>query len=203
MIQAGILGATGYAGVELVRLLLRHPDASPAAIGSVSFEGKPIAEVYPSLREICPLTCEDADKVIAASDVVFAALPHGLSQETAAACVKAGKKFIDLGADFRLDDPAAYTAWYGCEVLYPELHKAAPYGLPSCSAPTSRARRWWATPGATRPASPSASPRRCGPGWWRRAALSATQNPASPAPAAKPPRAPISLNATRPSRLIK
>lgn len=130
MIQAGILGATGYAGVELVRLLLRHPDASPAAIGSVSFEGKPIAEVYPSLREICPLTCEDADKVIAASDVVFAALPHGLSQETAAACVKAGKKFIDLGADFRLDDPAAYTAWYGCEVLYPELHKAAPYGLP-------------------------------------------------------------------------
>ena len=105
-VQAGILGATGYAGVELTRLLLRHPAAKLAAVGSVSFEGKKLYEVYPSLRELCELECEGADEVIAKSDVVFAALPHGLSQDTAAACVKAGKKFIDLGADFRLDDPA-------------------------------------------------------------------------------------------------
>ncbi len=130
MIQAGILGATGYAGVELVRLLLRHPQARVAAVGSVSFDGKPLWEVYPSLREISDLTCEGADAVVAKSDVVFAALPHGLSQETAAACVKAGKKFIDLGADFRLDDPGDYTKWYNCEYVYPELHKEAPYGLP-------------------------------------------------------------------------
>ena len=107
MIQAGILGATGYAGVELTRLLLRHPGAQVAAVGSVSFEGQALWEVYPSLREICPLVCESADEVLTKSDVVFAALPHGLSQETAAACVKAGKKFIDLGADFRLEDPQA------------------------------------------------------------------------------------------------
>lgn len=130
MIQAGILGATGYAGVELVRLLLRHPQARVAAVGSVSFDGKPLWEVYPSLREISDLTCEGADAVVAKSDVVFAALPHGLSQETAAACVKAGKKFIDLGADFRLDDPDDYTKWYNCAYVYPELHKEAPYGLP-------------------------------------------------------------------------
>lgn len=130
MIQAGILGATGYAGVELTRLLLRHPEAQVAAVGSVSFEGQALWEVYPSLREICPLVCESADEVLAKSDVVFAALPHGLSQDTAAACVKAGKKFIDLGADFRLEDPQAYTTWYGCEYRHPTLHEAAPYGLP-------------------------------------------------------------------------
>lgn len=130
MINAGILGATGYAGVELVRLLLRHPQVNVAAVGSVSFEGQPIADVYPALREICTLTCESADEVIAKSDVVFAALPHGLSQDTAAACAAAGKKFIDLGADFRLDDAAAYETWYGCEARFPELHERAVYGLP-------------------------------------------------------------------------
>lgn len=129
-IKAGILGATGYAGVELARLLLRHPKAELAAIGSVSFEGQKLYEVYPSLRELCPLECESADGVIEKSDVVFAALPHGLSQKTAARCVAEGKKFIDLGADFRLDDPAEYEKWYGCEYILPELHEQAVYGLP-------------------------------------------------------------------------
>lgn len=129
MIQAGIIGATGYAGVELVRLLLRHPQVELAAVSSVSFEGQPLAEVYPNLNEITPLVCEAADEVIRKSDVVFATLPHGLSQDTAAACAAQGKKFIDLGADFRLDDPQAYTTWYGCEAKYPELHEQAVYGL--------------------------------------------------------------------------
>ena len=129
MIQAGIIGATGYAGVELVRLLLRHPQVELAAVSSVSFEGQPLAEVYPNLNEITPLVCEAADEVIRKSDVVFAALPHGLSQDTAAACAAQGKKFIDLGADFRLDDPQAYTTWYGCEAKYPELHEQAVDGL--------------------------------------------------------------------------
>ena len=129
MIQAGIIGATGYAGVELVRLLLRHPQVELAAVSSVSFEGQPLAEVYPNLNEITPLVCAAADEVIRKSDVVFAALPHGLSQDTAAACAAQGKKFIDLGADFRLDDPQAYTTWYGCEAKYPELHAQAVYGL--------------------------------------------------------------------------
>lgn len=100
MIKAGILGATGYAGLELTRLLLRHPQAQVAAVGSVSFEGKKLYEVYPSLREICGLECKNADEVLAASDVVFAALPHGLSQETAAPMCGAGKEIHRSGGGF-------------------------------------------------------------------------------------------------------
>lgn len=129
MIKVGIIGATGYAGVELVRILLRHPHVELAAVSSVSFEGQSISQIYPSLREICDKSCENADAVIAASDVIFAALPHGLSQDTAKSCADAGKKFIDLGADFRLDDPDEYVAWYQSEYRYDELHKAAVYGL--------------------------------------------------------------------------
>ena len=116
MIKAGIIGATGYAGVELVRILLRHPQAQLQAVSSVSFEGQALEEVYPALSGLCGLRCVTAEQVVEESDVIFAALPHGLSQETAKACADAGKKFIDLGADFRLDDPEDYTAWYGCEV---------------------------------------------------------------------------------------
>ena len=130
MIKAGVIGATGYAGVELVRILLRHPEVELAAISSVSFEGQALSEVYPSLREICDLPCGTADEVVKNGDVVCGALPHGLSQETAAACVRAGKRFIDLGADFRLDDAEEYTRWYGCAYEYPELHEQAVYGLP-------------------------------------------------------------------------
>ena len=129
MIQAGIIGATGYAGIELVRLLLQHPQATVAAVSSVSFEGQALADIYPNLNGITSLTCTNAEDVISQSDVVFAALPHGLSQDTAAACVQQGKKFIDLGADFRLDDPAEYTQWYQCEFKHPELHRQAVYGL--------------------------------------------------------------------------
>lgn len=129
MIKAGIIGATGYAGVELVRILLRHPQVELAAVSSVSFEGQPISQVYPSLREICDMACESADAVIDRSDVIFAALPHGLSQDTAKACADAGKKFIDLGADFRLDDPALYESWYQSDYRYAELHEQAVYGL--------------------------------------------------------------------------
>ncbi len=129
MIKAGIIGATGYAGVELVRILLRHPNVTLTAVSSVSFEGKPLSEVYPSLRNICDMACENADAVIERCDVIFAALPHGLSQDTAKACADAGKKFIDLGADFRLDDPEAYESWYQSEYRYDDLHKQAVYGL--------------------------------------------------------------------------
>ena len=146
-IRAGILGATGYAGVELARLLLRHPNVALAAAGSVSFEGQALSDVYPSLREICDLPCGTTDEVLAASDVVFAALPHGLSQDTAAVCMAAGKKFIDLGADFRLDDPAEYERWYGCEYRVPALHQKAVYGLPELFRDQIRGREIVGNPG--------------------------------------------------------
>lgn len=130
MIKAGIVGATGYAGAELVRLLLGHPQAQVAAISSVSFEGKALSEVYPAYVDLCDMVCSAADEVVEKSDVVFAALPHGLSQELAKTCDEKGKAFIDLGADFRLDSEEAYKEWYGGEYLDKDLHERAVYGLP-------------------------------------------------------------------------
>lgn len=129
-IKAGIIGATGYAGAELVRLLTTHPNAEISAISSVSFEGKKLSEVYPSYRGLCDMECKNADEVVEKSDVIFAALPHGLSQELAAVCDKAGKAFIDLGADFRLESEDDYKEWYNGEFLDKELHKKAVYCIP-------------------------------------------------------------------------
>ena len=101
-IKAGIVGATGYAGAELVRLLSNHPEAEVAAISSVSFEGQKLSDIYPSYTFLNDMICENSDAVVEKSDVIFAALPHGLSQELAEKCISSGKAFIDLGADFRL-----------------------------------------------------------------------------------------------------
>lgn len=129
-IKAGIIGATGYAGVELVRLLATHPNAELSAISSVSFEGKKLSEVYPSYRGLCDMECGNADEAVEKSDVIFAALPHGLSQELAAVCDRAGKAFIDLGADFRLESEEDYKEWYKGEFLDKGLHKKAVYCIP-------------------------------------------------------------------------
>ncbi len=129
-IKCGVIGATGYAGVELVKLILTHPNATLAAIGSKSFVGQPLSEVYPSLYGICDMVCEENEDVIEKSDIIFAALPHGLSQEIAKKCHDSGKTFVDIGADFRLEQEEDYKTWYGLDYSYPELHKEAVYGLP-------------------------------------------------------------------------
>lgn len=129
-IKVGIIGATGYAGVELIRILLNHPKAQLAALGSVSFEGQSISNVYPAFRDLCDLECVDNDKVIESSDVIFAAVPHGLSQELAKQCSDKGKAFIDIGADFRLEKEEDYKQWYGLDYIHFDLHKASVYGLP-------------------------------------------------------------------------
>ena len=109
-IKVGVVGATGYAGAEICRLIAGHPAAELAAISSVSFEGQALSDVYPAYREMCDLICTTQEAVVEKSDVIFAALPHGLSQELAAECDKKGKAFIDLGADFRLKSEEEYTA---------------------------------------------------------------------------------------------
>lgn len=147
MIKVGIIGATGYAGVELVRLLLGHPQAQIAAVGSVSFEGKPISEVYPNLAGLFDEVLVKDDEVLARSDVVFASLPHGLSEEYAARCAEAGKIFIDLGADFRLWAEENYKEWYGLDYHRPELHRAAVYALPELYREQIRGKRIIGNPG--------------------------------------------------------
>lgn len=146
-IKVGIVGATGYAGLELVRLILSHPEAELAAVSSVSFEGKPIASVYPCLYQICDMVCENSEEVVGKSDVVFACLPHGLSQQLAADCAAKGAVFIDLGADFRLYDEADYKEWYGGEYVDKELHGQAVYALPELYREEIKKTKTVANPG--------------------------------------------------------
>lgn len=129
-IKVGIIGATGYAGIELVRLLLAHKNVELTALSSVSFEGRPICEIYPSLNEICDMTLTDEDKVIESCDVVFTSLPSGLSEPLAEKCQKSGAKLIDLGADFRLKDENDYEKWYKLTYKNKDLHKNAVYCIP-------------------------------------------------------------------------
>lgn len=156
MIKAGIVGATGYVGAELVRLIALHPEAELSALSSVSFEGKSISEVYPMYRNLCDLECGSAEEVIEKSDVVFAALPHGLSQEIAAQCIAAGKVLIDMGADFRLKSEEAYHEWYGGTFLDAKLHEQAVYGLPEFFRSEIAGKKLIANPGCYTTAVPLA-----------------------------------------------
>lgn len=133
MKQIGILGASGYAGAEVVRILLSHPLEKNLRVSSVSFEGKTLDSIYPALaaKKGQSLMLENADEVVAASDIVFSCLPNGLAEKTAKICQEGGKLFIDLSADFRFGtDEATYAAWYGKNYSYPELHSMSVYGLP-------------------------------------------------------------------------
>ena len=128
--KVGVIGATGYAGLELVRLLLSHPLVQLTAVSSVSFEGKAISEVYPQLTGVYDQTLTNDDAVIDACDVIFGSMPAGLSEPLARKAYDAGKLFIDLGADFRLRDEADYQAWYGGTYADKALHAAAVYCIP-------------------------------------------------------------------------
>ncbi|MBO5778174.1 MAG: N-acetyl-gamma-glutamyl-phosphate reductase [Clostridia bacterium] len=146
-IRVGIVGATGYAGAELVRLILTHPAAELVAISSVSFEGKKISEVYPNLAKVCEMELTDAAKMAETCDVVFAALPHGLSEPLAAECAKTGAILIDLGADFRLEDEADYQKWYQKSYICPELHQDAVYCIPELHRAAVSQQKIIANPG--------------------------------------------------------
>ena len=155
-IKVGVVGATGYAGSEICRLILGHPQAELAAISSVSFEGMALSEVYPAYRQVCDLVCGTQDQVVEKSDVIFAALPHGLSQDLAAQCHESGKTFIDMGADFRLESEAAYQEWYGGQYKDKVLHEEAVYGLPEFFREKIKGKKIIANPGCYTTAVPLA-----------------------------------------------
>ena len=129
MIKVGIIGASGYAGAELYRLLLNHPHVEIVAISSQSYEGKMISHLYPSFYGVFDMTFTNDQEVIEKADMIFASLPHGLSEKYAKQCDEQGKKFIDLGADFRLDQEKDYQQWYQHDYQYPQLHEKQVYGL--------------------------------------------------------------------------
>ncbi len=152
MITAGIIGATGYVGVELVRLLLAHPDVSTLNLSSVSFEGQNITDIYPNLRGLLKGKTmgllSDADAVVESSDIVFTALPHGIAEKYAAACIEKGKKLVDLSADFRFDeDEATFTAWYAKNYEFPKVHGESVYGLPELNREKIKKARVIGNPG--------------------------------------------------------
>jgi len=127
----GIIGATGYAGAELTRILSAHPKVEKLILSSVSYEGGKIQDIYPNFLKRIDSPLLKAEDVVASSDVVFSALPHAVGEPFAAACIKRKIHFIDLSADFRFDDDEeTYTAWYGKNYQFPELHKNSIYGLP-------------------------------------------------------------------------
>jgi N-acetyl-gamma-glutamyl-phosphate reductase len=130
MVKIGIIGATGYVGAELLRLLLSHPKVEISALSSVSFHGQEISNVYKNFLNKTNLICESADDVVSKCDVIFTALPHGLSEDIAKKAIDNKKICIDMGADFRLSDENEYEEWYGKKFAQPELHSKSVYGLP-------------------------------------------------------------------------
>lgn len=134
MIKAGIIGAGGYAGVNLLSLLLRHPEAKVVwLISEEAHNGKKISALFPHLTEICDLACgtmADVSKLAKKVDVVFLALPHGIALDYVPQILKAGAKVVDLGADYRFSDEKVFKKWYGVEHKDKKVFAEAVFGLP-------------------------------------------------------------------------
>ncbi len=148
MIRVGIVGGTGYTGVELLRLLAQHPEVQVVAITSRGDAGTDVASMFPSLRGRLRLKFEDpASANLKACDAVFFATPNGVAMEQAPALLDAGVRVIDLAADFRIRDVAEWNRWYGMPHASPEWLGKAVYGLPECNRALIRNARLVANPG--------------------------------------------------------
>ncbi len=148
MLKVAVVGASGYTGVELLRILVGHPEVEICCVTSRQHEGQPISRVFPSLSSFCDLVCEPLDvaSISARADVVFTALPHKSAMEVVPGFLDAGCKVIDLSADYRLKDQQVYEQWYQ-EHSSPELFSEAVYGLPELYTDQLRSARLVANPG--------------------------------------------------------
>lgn len=148
MIKIGIVGGTGYTGVELLRLLATHPHAKIEVITSRSEAGMPVSDMYPSLRGHVDLAFSEPDPTrLAACDLVFFATPNGTAMKLVPELLTAGVKVIDLAADFRLKDPAEWEHWYGMPHACEDVLAEAVYGLPELNREQIRQARLVANPG--------------------------------------------------------
>jgi N-acetyl-gamma-glutamyl-phosphate reductase len=148
MIKVGIVGGTGYTGVELLRLLAAHPQVQLTAITSRKEDGMPVADMYPSLRGVVSLAFTSPDKAnLTECDVVFFATPHGVAMAQARQLLAAGVKVIDLAADFRIKDTAVFEKWYGMPHSCPDILEEAVYGLPEVNRDAIRIARIIGLPG--------------------------------------------------------
>ena len=148
MVKVGIVGGTGYTGVELLRLLARHPGVELGAITSRGEAGMAVSDMFPSLRRRVDLKfVTPQDAALEKCDAVFFATPNGIAMKQAAELVAAGVRVIDLAADFRIRDVAEWQKWYGMEHAAPELVAEAVYGLPEVNREQIRGARVLANPG--------------------------------------------------------
>jgi N-acetyl-gamma-glutamyl-phosphate reductase len=147
-IRIGIVGGTGYTGVELLRLLAQHPDAEIVAITSRKEAGMAVSEMFPNLRGKIALKFSDPEKAeLQACDLVFFATPNGVAMEQARGLVDGGVRLIDIAADFRIQDVAVWEQWYGVRHACPELVAEAVYGLPEVNRARIKEARIVANPG--------------------------------------------------------
>jgi N-acetyl-gamma-glutamyl-phosphate reductase len=148
MIKVGIVGGTGYTGVELLRLLAQHPEVELSVITSRQETGVPVADMFPSLRGRVTLAFSDPAKApLTGCDVVFFATPHGVAMAQARELLAAGVKVIDLAADFRLKDTALFEQWYKMPHSCPDILAEAVYGLPEVNREAIRRARVVGLPG--------------------------------------------------------
>jgi N-acetyl-gamma-glutamyl-phosphate reductase len=148
-VKVAVLGASGYTGAELLRLLVGHPHAELVAATSEQSAGRAVSAVFPHLASVLPLSFEPLkpESLAARADLLFLALPHTHSLAPVAACLKAGKRVVDLSADYRLKQASSYETWYQTPHPYPDLLKEAVYGLPELHRTEIRTARLVASPG--------------------------------------------------------
>jgi N-acetyl-gamma-glutamyl-phosphate reductase len=148
MIKVGIIGGTGYTGVELLRLLATHPKTKLQVITSRAEAGKRVSDHFPSLRGYVDLDFSVPETAgLGGCDVVFSATPNGIAMKQARELVGSGTRLVDLAADFRLRDPAVWEQWYGMPHACPDLLAEAVYGLPEVNRDRIRQARVVANPG--------------------------------------------------------
>ncbi|RLA16704.1 MAG: N-acetyl-gamma-glutamyl-phosphate reductase, partial [Gammaproteobacteria bacterium] len=148
MIKAGIVGGTGYTGVELLRILVLHSEVEVSVVTSRSDAGSRVDATYPNLRGLIDI-CFSKPEIdeLGTCDVVFFATPNGTAMRMTPALLERGVKLIDLSADFRLKDPALWEKWYGEPHLCPDLITEAVYGLPEMNRESVKTARLVANPG--------------------------------------------------------
>ncbi|WP_319584244.1 N-acetyl-gamma-glutamyl-phosphate reductase [uncultured Pseudodesulfovibrio sp.] len=151
IIKAGLVGVTGYTGMELARLMVHHSSMELVRVTSRSEAGKKLADIYPFLNRLplgeLTITMPDAADLAEECDVVFLAVPHKTAMEIAAELIEAGVKVVDLSADFRINDKATYEAWYQVEHTRADLLAEAVYGLPELYLDQIMGARLIANPG--------------------------------------------------------
>ncbi len=149
MIKVGIIGSTGYAGQELVRILLQHPEAEIVWYGSRSYIDKQYSEVFQNMFELVDAKCLDdnMDELAAKADVIFTATPQGLCASLVNEDVLSKVKIIDLSADFRIKDVTTYESWYGITYAAPQYIDEAVYGLVEINREKIKGARLLANPG--------------------------------------------------------